>query len=1004
MRKLSIRPLSQHGSSARSSLIPDYQSATFSSGSGAPILHSPSAVYQLPPNKLVKRSPSTPKTETDGFPRTRSRSGLPTLRRPATSHQRSATLQQQINFSLEGETSPRADGEARFSFDRQSHFDLSKDRSATNQSIDHRKPSWFSFFHSKMSNISTPGSSAGDAGHHLHSHNRLIHNPTSQGANMPHLVKAAMIIPTSKYDRRTVSRETTPVDNANMADAATDEGVSPAEMQRPKIESLGEPAAIADLQQKPAAPLLKARMKRSFSWVSKTSGSLRRAKRGIAQPAGGTSGDVRNVSAPVTGSEATVGQRTWAVDSGRPPIASPAQGPPAPLRSALHAQRELFHKRNLSSPPAPLSSFQAGYSRATAPSGSFSFGGGVLAALPHHPTRPHQPSGQSVSSGAMSQRRPSQNDKSSVMEACESDDRAYGFADDDDTDFKSDTLYDSLRTVASSRVRAVETPLESVYDESPPSTAGNNKSKRLSIHDMIGHNSWAEDDDKITEEDEHAQTPVRTQRQPPNNAFDDYDAGLDLRKLTLGHERPPKMDSLVRISMDEDSDEDWARDDDSDEHFNALSPPSKGSSVNSRSGINPNVRLALANIGSSALNEQSSVDAASDRPLSSLFDWSEQTVQDKQEAERRSGRPQTAYAKQTLDARGGRPTVRKAPAPTHVRSQSVPVVHEIPGDSKNLGAKYGTWGLGTKIVSEDWDEDFEFGMGGIDEDEKDEETVFAVPESIRASQLSVRAHSGQIRELSLLVNDLKRLCRHARELDLLDGPQKELWKEAEGVIALASPDDDDEEEEEEDEVHGVELPTLPANVDDVDADFEPPSLPAVISRTGVVRERHSPQRRSVFCPDDDIFGGSPSGTEGIANGYKTTPDDDFDAHGVVRTVMEAMQGRVHSGSAMEGPEGRKVQFDTNSLKALVRRSSELRDILSDSVRKVDQLTESPIRPSRYERGLDSSPAFTRVFDDPGSSPPRRPARSRGNTLMENSSTESSPPRQIGRRFPLMTVR
>lgn len=823
---------------------------------------------------------------------------------------------------------------------------------------------------------------------------------------MPHLVKAAMIVPTSSVDRRVVSREKTPEDTT-MANAVANDDVLTAEMQRPKVDSLGNvsepPGAIADSQ--PTGPLLKARMKRSFSWVSKTSGSLRRAKRGIAQPTEGASGDVRHVSAPVTGSEGAVGQHTRAVASGRLPIASAARGPPAPLRSALHAQQELFHKRNLSSPPAPLSSFQASYSRAaTAPSGSFSFGGGVVSALPH-PTRPHQPSGQSATSGAMSQRRPSQNEKSSVMEGPESDSRAYGFADDDDTDFKSDTLYDSLRTVASSRVRAVETPLESVYDESPPSTAENNKSKRLSIHDMLGHSGWDEDDDKITEEDEHAQTPVRPQRQT-NNAFDDYDASLDLRKLTIGHDRPKMLDGLVRISMDEDSDEDWARDDDSDEHFNALSPPSKGSSVNSRSGINPNVRLALANMGSSALNEQNSVDAASDRPLSSLFDWSEQTVQDKQDAERRSGRPQTAYAKQTLDTRGGRPAVRKAPAPAHVRSQSVPVVHELPGDSKNLGAKYGTWGLGTKIVSEDWDEDFEFGMGGIDEDTKDEETVFAVPESIRASQLSVRAHSGQIRELSLLVNDLKRLCRHARELDLLEGPQKELWKEAEGIIALASPDDDEEDEADDSD---AKLPTHPTNFDEMDADFEPPSLPAVISRTGVVRERHSPQRRSVFCPDDDIFGGSLSGAEDATNGHQSLAnpanDDDFDAHGVVRTVMEAMQGRVHSGSAMEGPEGRKVQFDTNSLKALVRRSSELRDVLSDSVRKVDQLTESPIRPSRYDRGLDSSPAFTRVFDDPGSSPPRRPARSRGNTsLMENSSSESSPPRQIGRRFPLMTVR
>src|SRR5207244_2600200 len=84
--------------------------------------------------------------------------------------------------------------------------------------------------------------------------------------------------------------------------------------------------------------------------------------------------------------------------------------------------------------------------------------------------------------------------------------------DEDDTDFKSDTLFDSLRTIGSGRVRAVETPLESVYDESPPSTGGNKRSKRLSIQEILDR-TWDEDS-KIMEEDETNLTPVRAPQRP----------------------------------------------------------------------------------------------------------------------------------------------------------------------------------------------------------------------------------------------------------------------------------------------------------------------------------------------------------------------------------------------------------------------------------------------------------------------------------------------------------
>ena len=67
-----------------------------------------------------------------------------------------------------------------------------------------------------------------------------------------------------------------------------------------------------------------------------------------------------------------------------------------------------------------------------------------------------------------------------------------------------------------------------------------------------------------------------------------------------------------------------------------------------------------------------------------------------------------------------------------------------------------------------------------------------VPEAIQASQASVVGHVGQIREVCLLVEDLRRLRGLAREKGIIDGPSADKWREAEGIIALAIPDEDGE--------------------------------------------------------------------------------------------------------------------------------------------------------------------------------------------------------------------
>ncbi|CAG9949981.1 unnamed protein product [Clonostachys rosea f. rosea IK726] len=160
-----------------------------------------------------------------------------------------------------------------------------------------------------------------------------------------------------------------------------------------------------------------------------------------------------------------------------------------------------------------------------------------------------------------------------------------------------------------------------------------------------------------------------------------------------------------------------------------------------------------------------------------------------------------------------------------------------------------------------------------------------------------------------------------------------------------------------------------------------------MSKTTVVRDRPSPRRRSVFSPDDDIFGGGvPLYDEPRTRTSRPiTPEAKLsmahDVNGVVRTVVEAMQQSAHYEPV------------------LVKRASDLRDILSEFIRKTDQITQSPIRTPRHERYLESSPAFTRMFEDPASSPPRRMSN-----VSDDKSPQHSPSSGLGRRMQMMKVK
>lgn len=974
IRRLSIRPLSQH-ESIRSSIGPDSPSITFSHGSAAPILPHPGQAPQLPPNKLVKRASAINGTNAGGPIVRRGSKAQISLRRPATSHQRSATLNQQINTDI---LPPLP----KISFDQ-----YSRPRAQTlavpdvpvfGSVLDGSSP-WKSFWHSRLARGAAKSSPLrSNDGTAPPGAKRIC--VEQKGRRRVYLIRpSSLIMGSSPVD--------IPADIPEIPDESESYSNTEDSPQTSNKSSSVSPEATPSKQLRRSISM---HFSSPSSWISKT-GSIRRRKRG--ETVGGTK---RHVSAPVT----TDTEPAPAPESTGHDESMKDAGEPSHVESELAA---IFvpptRKRNTSSPLPPisrLSSFHIDLNKL-----------GVHAQFDESvspTTAPRVVSNTSSNARTL--------DRASTAPSSEYH-RGFTSGEDDD---KTDTPFDSFRTVASARRRTLDSPLESMFDESPPGTAGNSKPKRLSIQEIMG--PTFNGGNKIMEEDENLPTPVRGAYREAEARFlaaniqddDDFELSPSSGNFSLRRDNP-------RFSFDDDEDDlDW---DNEEENgiCNHLSPPS---SMNSRRG-SPNSRVALASInGNRRPNARS--DAASERPRSTVFDWAEPVAHEKPDGNGSNPRPKTVHGKQEIDIRGGRSASRKAPTPAHVRSQSVPVVPDQ-SETATSTPKFGTWGLGQKNASEDWDDDFEFeeeeGDFGMATGKTDESRFsMVVPASIQATQPTIKAHSGQIRELSLLVNDLKRLCRLGREMEMLDGSSAKLWREAEGIIALASPDEDSSEtdnskhESSETDTETIDPRFLDHGFDG--ASLEEPEFTRVSEsqRNAVVRDRPVGRRRSVFSPDDDIFGTWDQVDEESAGpGRPKTPENqiggpEFGSSSVARSVMEAMQSR-HSRPNADHEDSKsssgKLNFDTNSLKELVKRASDLRDGLSDQVRKADHLTQSPVRTPKHTRP-DGSPAFTRVFDEPTSSPTRRvPHSHSSNSILSNGSVSTSPSNGLGQRMQMMTV-
>jgi hypothetical protein len=336
----------------------------------------------------------------------------------------------------------------------------------------------------------------------------------------------------------------------------------------------------------------------------------------------------------------------------------------------------------------------------------------------------------------------------------------------------------------------------------------------------------------------------------------------------------------------------------------------------------------------------------------SIFDWSEHQKSDRDSLYGSGPRPRTVHSKQGSDSRTGRTPGRRPPNTLHLRSQSVPAVKEsfMDSDPAYPPAKFGTWGLGNKGVSEEWTDDFEF-------DESDDHVLglcdeglgaagMKVPQAIIDRQESVHGQFGQVQEFMLLVEELKRLRHRGVVLNLLTGPSKQLWEDAGSIIDLATLNEDEEEHV------PVQSPDLPGLFDDFDE--EAPT-------------DHQPLQHQDYQHNGEI---SLEPTLNLSSAPATPPAGRPRAESLAQ-AKSFLQTMHHNRNGLERPSlgdrshTPKLPFDTQDLRALVAQTGVVTRALKDVVRKAEGVFISPNQTPKAPQ----DPPFSQMFHRRDHSPP-----------------------------------
>ncbi|KAL8939378.1 MAG: hypothetical protein Q9216_003391 [Gyalolechia sp. 2 TL-2023] len=894
-----------------------------------------------------------------------------TLRRPATSHQRSATLQQR--YQPDERSVLHATPRSSLFFNDVQEEEVSSDESTQ---------SWQCLFRPK--NI-RPGKGASsrvrNAAGGVH-RNETLRTIVPEVDKVPALLLATSITPrsTRKVSDKGYSaqvggqRPTTPSGIERDAEPPWNDSTSGRRRSKVDVDSDSRPRrsfSIADMFPSPSPS----------TWKIPRTGSLRRAK----GSAGASSGR-RIVSAPQT----TKPRHTRGTSHGRPSYGSLARSKDERHSSTPESSPINAYGRAASSPLPPLhrlSAFEielpgAAPSYPTTPQSDVPF------ALSRHSSPPSPFMSSPI--GPFSNRNRSLHpslavsDKGSTLLGSDNDNSRMLSGDEDDNDFGSETVYDSTRTGAtgSSHSNIRKPAIETIFDESL--AVDYQKNKAIALQELLSHGSFNSVDvqhNRITEEQESVAAPIQaapsskegltpgsghpTARKPSGGQSR---AAVGLQTLNSAHETETVSEEICDQEV-------WA--------IESLSVSERSSSR--KNPISPEVITHSSSESLNSLNQdlkdfnppQSVPEGSHKASKPNISAWSESSAGNRDPF---SPRPRVMNGIQGQENRGSRTTARRGPSALHSRSQSVPIAPESSNHRTNT-SKLEAWVLGNKGVSEDWDCDFDFDESSPaprpthTEDEPIRASISSgmlVPRSIMERQASVHGQFGHVKELTILVEELKILREQACLLDVVNGPSAELWKEADGIINLATLDDDERNF----------FPPRSPNSPGFDLDpFEEDSPMVTNRRKSIVSQstQHASDGTERKPGHQTPAHSTPERSrQDTPQGSRPRKESAAKAKSVLETIH---QQRNHYSPDLSNERNlqRKLPFDTTSLRDLVTRAGVVKRALKEIVRRAEKATDSssPSTP-RALRSRDSlprdppptkpDPPFSQIFQPPNSSP------------------------------------
>lgn len=926
---------------------------------------------QLPPNKLVKRSSSV-RVPRDIEPTHGSGTLRPSFRRPATSHQRSATLQNYRSLLPVTRESPTVEV---------------KPSSASTDS----EAEYTHFF-----------TATSLRGRRLSK--RFQTNPT----------KVKRVFPDEKHRPTLVLARAITTDAEELEESASEAGESVFYVSRPGTP-LSYTAAVA--APRPGAPhLIENAHVRPSTAVSSTvvseDASRRRRSFSIADllPSGSSAKKQRLAKQP--GLKLTRGSSQRV--SSDPVI--PTMG-----KRSNTSYGELPARRNLTDPAppkrdifAPAGVAESNYHRShrshrnAAPGGSSTSPLSTLPSLRREMTVPgnrlaSMPQLEAIASAAPATNqappspsvlaqagvRPSRHSMapsehaSTLVGSSDNEVRAVGSVDGEDADLRSETLYDSLHTGATRSVSggARGPRIETIFDESPPAKLRVTALRDLLPSGTFGDNltNGAFDDHSITQDDDSFTTPARTTVRPEHHLQEAVSFSRPSSTTVypgLIPSSPPSMPkplSLGTLEWDstvgDDRSSRWSLDELEGEDPWVDHPPAShlATPITLRRS-NPHLLASVPNTKPST-PQLSALDHIDRDARSSIFDWSEQQPTDKSSGNRTPPRPRTVHGKKDANRRDSRSVGRRAPSGLHARSQSVPVVPDVVSKRSTVVTnKFGTWGIGSKGVTEDWNDDFDFSELAEEPTPKsvaasqriDSGSAMIVPKSIQEQQNNVLANISLLREWGLLIEELKEHRIRGISLGIVEGSHSGMWEEVDAMIDLA------DQEAEHEEVPRASPPSSPGFDEDAFDDLSASpnagrgrrksgSPNDDLSKTQTVRPR-----KSILPPNDRIFGPHTSPVppkpkyEAPATPESrpiiTRPRKDSEAK--ARSVIEALQSRK---SVFESPANappalspKKVPFDTATLRRIVPYVNTLTRKVKDTIRDAEGLYYSPTTSPQHE--------------------------------------------------------